>query len=169
MDLQSAESDLRHDVRIGFYDVLQAQGKAREVAASRGLAKRLLDITNSRFEAGDVPRLEVLQAQLELKRRENEVVQAENESKAAVVRLNLLLNRYPQDPFAANGSLEDTGGTLNLESLLSNAESQRAEIKSAQSQLQAQQGRLSLARKERIPDLQMEAGTEIHDTEFQYG
>jgi cobalt-zinc-cadmium efflux system outer membrane protein len=169
LDLLGAERDLRHDVRVAFYTLLQGRSKVREVRTSRDLAARLLSITRERFDAGDVAKLEVLQAELELKRRENEATQVDNETKASAARLNLLLNRYPQDPITLQGALEQTATEVNLESLVQNAVRQRVEILAGEAQQRAQQGRLSLARKERIPDLQMEAGTEIHDTEFQYG
>jgi len=168
-NLDTGKRDLIHDVRLAFYDLIRAQGKLRQVKTSADLAGRLLAVSKERFDAGDAPRLEVLQTELEFKKRENEVQQAETDSNSARVRLNALLNRDPQAPLQPHGGMEDTIQNQTLSALVDQAFSNRPEIRSVQAEEKAQQERLSLARKENIPDLQAEGGTEIHDQDFQFG
>ncbi len=166
---KTTQKTLRHDVRVAFYQFLQSQAKLEQTSNARDLASRLLDISKERFDAGDVPKLEVLQAELALKRRENEVEQATNDLKASGIRFNLLLNRSPQAPFHLEGSLENRLGNISLETLLDRAVAERPEVQSMRAEISAQEQRLSLARKGRIPDLQVEGGTEINDSDFHYG
>jgi outer membrane protein, heavy metal efflux system len=169
LNLDAAQRTLRHDVRIAYYQLLQSRSKLTEISKSRHIAEELLNITKERFEAGDVPRLEVLQADLELKRRENELQEAQNDAKASAVHFNVLLNLDPQAQIEPEGTLEESLPNVSLQTLLDQAVAQRVDIKTLQAEQTAQQGRVSLAQKERIPDLQVEAGTEIHDQDFQYG
>ena len=160
---------LRHAVRVSFYSVLQSRSKKQEVAVSRDLAQRLLEISRQRFEAGAVARLEVLTAELELKQRDNDLRQAETEEQSAMLQLNLLLNHGAQDSPVLKGSLEDRTTAPPLDSLVADASSKHLDLQSLEQQIKGEQANLALARATRIPDLETEAGTEIHDADFQYG
>ncbi len=160
---------LRREVRQGFYELLQSQQKRKEMDLSRDLAKRLLEISQQRFEVGEVARFEVLQAGLELKRRENEWKQVEAEGSTALLRFNALLNRPPGEPLELQGSMEDQPLLADLETLLERAISVHPDLQTLQRKIQAEEARLSLAHAQRIPDLDVEGGTEIHDADFQYG
>ncbi|PWT91872.1 MAG: hypothetical protein C5B54_04505 [Acidobacteria bacterium] len=169
LDFRSGLLSLRHDVRVAFYEVLGRGVRKNEIGKSRDLAQRLQDIANQRFDAGEVAKLEVLSAQLELKQRENEYRQAEAEEQASEIELNALLNRPLKDPLQLNGSAEDMPQTVELEPLINRAISENPEAQAAEEEMKAEQARLSLAHAERVPDLEVEGGTEISDTDFQYG
>jgi len=168
LNYRLALQSLRHDVRVAFYTLLIARKKQDEVSESRDMARKLDEITTQRFELGDVARLEVLQAQLEMKRRENELKQTESETQAALVQLNTLLHRNPAEEL----EIVDAPGqqlTVALEALISEAEADHLSLLSIRQQRKTEEARLNLARAGRIPDLDLEGGTEIHDADFQYG
>ncbi|HEY7161002.1 MAG TPA: TolC family protein, partial [Acidobacteriota bacterium] len=167
--LSSGLRQLRHDIRVAFYEAFQSQERMKQITLSRDLADKLLDVTKERFEAGDVAKFEVLQTELETKRRENELKEAESESKSADVELNTFLNRSPEEPLQLNGALEEKPTIPPLETLVNQAISQHIEIQSIQQELNTEEARLALAKSERIPDLDLEGGTEINDADFQYG
>ena len=160
---------LRHDVRVAYFTLLQARSKQEEVKVSRDLAQRLVDIAQQRYEAGDVARLEVLTAQVEYKQRENENQQADIDEKSALLQFNSLLNRSLQESLELKGSVEDFSPAPSLDSLVAQASAQHLELQSLQQKVKGEEANLALARAGRIPDLDTEAGTEIHDAEFQYG
>lgn len=160
---------LRHDVRIAYFKVLQSRGRKQELGVTRDLAQRLVDIAQQRFEAGDVARLEVLTAQLELKQRENDFLQAETDEKAALLEFTSLLSAGMPENVELLGSIEDIAEAPALNTLLQQAQNQHLELQSLQEQIRGEQANLALARALRIPDVETEAGTEIHDAEFQYG
>jgi cobalt-zinc-cadmium efflux system outer membrane protein len=68
-----------------------------------------------------------------------------------------------------DGALEEKPAIPPLETLVNQAISQHIEIQSIQQELTTEQARLALAKSERIPDLDLEGGTEINDADFQYG
>jgi len=167
--VDSGLRSLRHDVRVAFYTMLELQDKQNQITASRDLAKKLLDISNERFKAGDVARFEVLQAELEMKRRENDSIQTESDLHTARMELNQLLSRAPDDPLELKGIVEEKPAIQSLDSLVDAAISQQVQIQTLEQERKAEEARLQLVRAERIPDLGIEAGTEIHDSDFQYG
>jgi cobalt-zinc-cadmium efflux system outer membrane protein len=169
LNYQLALQTLRHDVRIAFYTLFLAQKKQQEVGQSRDLAQKLRDVANQRFELGDVARLELLEAELELKRRENELKQAEAETLSARAQLNTLLHRNPTEPLEIIAALEDHPLELNLDLLVEGAVANHLNVATIRQQQKTQEVRLKLAHAEKIPDLDLEGGTEIHDADFQYG
>jgi outer membrane protein, heavy metal efflux system len=169
LGVDSGLRTVRHDVRVAFYTMLELQDKRNQITASRDLAKQLLDISNERFKAGDVARFEVLQAELEMKRRENDSILAENDLQSSVIELNTFLNRAPQDPLELKGAVEEKPEIASLDSLVDQAISKQVQIQTLEQERKAEEARLALARSERVPDLDIEAGTEIHDADFQYG
>lgn len=169
MDLQNGVLEVRRKVRTAFYKVVQSRERLEELSQARDLAKRLVDISQGRYELGEVARFEVLQAQLELKKAENDMKQQESEGKAALIELNSLLNRDVNSPIEVQGALEDVPGEITLDAIVQQAMLRNTDLLKAQQEEKAEQARLNLAKAERIPDLSVEAGAEIHDPEFQYG
>ncbi len=168
-NLTAGRRDLRHDVRIAFYSALQSRERRLRISDSRDLAEHLFTIAQQRFDAGDVAKFDVLQAALDLKRRENELKQADSDMKGANVKLNALLNRPLEDPIELLGSMEDNPPHLSLETLLDAAVAQKIEVMAIQQEILAEEARLALARAGRIPDLDVEAGVEINDADVMYG
>jgi outer membrane protein, heavy metal efflux system len=168
-DYRKGLFDLRREVRLAFFGLLQANEKQKELSASRDLATRLRDVAQQRFEAGEVARLEVLSAEVEMKQRENEARQADAEQQAALMELNALLNRSLQDQLQLSTTLEQQPAALNLDWLIARGMAQNYELQSVLQEMKAEEARLALVRAERVPDLDTEGGTEIHDAEHQYG
>lgn len=169
LSLQSQWLTVRHDVRVAFYQVVLSRERQNEIAQARDLATKLQDVSRQRFDAGDVARVEVLQADLELKRAENDLKQEEDGQKISLIRLNALLNLQPDFEPEIKGSLEDQPGDVTLDLLLKDAMSRHVELLTLEQETKAEQARLSLARAERIPDLDIDGGAEIHDTDFNVG
>jgi outer membrane protein, heavy metal efflux system len=167
--IRAGLQSLRHDMRVAFYKVILLQEKYKQIEMSRDLARKLDEISHERYQAGDVAKFEVLQTELELKRRENELKRTDGETESARIELNLLLNRNPQEGIDLKGAMEDVPNILPLDSLVERASSGHVEIQSILQEQKAEEARLSLARAARIPDLDVEGGTEIDDADFEYG
>ena len=70
-----------------------------------GLAQNILRQADIRFEAGDVPQLDVMRASVEVGRATNRLTAAKNDLSVAKTSLNALLARPLQTPFALADSL----------------------------------------------------------------
>src|SRR4029453_12662287 len=93
--------DLRERVRRAYFALV---GSNRRVALADdivGLATRAREAAQARFNAGDVPRLELVQAELAPVESENEASAARGEARAATGELNRLL---PPPTGTAHGS-----------------------------------------------------------------
>jgi cobalt-zinc-cadmium efflux system outer membrane protein len=94
--LARAINDVRNRVRRAFYTLVFAQRRLAETTDLQHLAERTRDTAKARFESGDVPRLDVLQAELSLAQADNETQSAAGQVAAARVDLNTLLARPPE-------------------------------------------------------------------------
>jgi cobalt-zinc-cadmium efflux system outer membrane protein len=96
--LARAVADVRNRVRRAFYSLASGQLRLKETEGLLHLAERTRDAARARFEVGDVPRLDVLQAELAAAQAENEYQSAAGLVTSARVDLNTLLARAPETP-----------------------------------------------------------------------
>src|SRR6187549_23684 len=83
--------DLRDRVRRAYFALVSSNRRVALADDIVGLATRARDAASARFNAGDVPRLELVQAELALVESENEASAARGEARAATGELNVLL------------------------------------------------------------------------------
>jgi len=104
-DLARETADLRSDVRHAFYRLLAAD---RRVAVTQNLATvatRARDAARARFESGDAPQLDQVQAELAFARVSNLAATATAERAALEDELDGLIGLPPGTPLAPTGDL----------------------------------------------------------------
>ncbi len=160
---------VRNDVRRAYFDVLVADARLGVLREIRDLSGRVRDTAQTRFESGDAPRLEVLQASLAFEASENEAAAADGALTAARTRLNALLGQ-PLDAAQTLSTALDAGPQVPLDAALNLARSNSSELAVLDRRLDEQRARLTLARALRTPDL-IPTATFTHDAqpEFTYG
>jgi len=160
---------VRTDVRRAYHDVLIAAARLTVSQELRDLSQRVRDAAQARFDAGDVPRLEVLQAGLAVAASENEAAAAEGALAAARTRLNALLGQ-PLDTTQTLSTLLDAGGPIPLDAALNLARTASAELVVLDRRLDEQRAKVTLAQALKTPDL-IPTATLTHDAEpeFTYG
>lgn len=87
---QTIVSDVIRDVRVGYSDVLLAEQQIAVQEASVKLLEKELQDTRSRFDAGTVPKFNVLRAEVELASARPRLIRARNAyrvSKAAMAQI----------------------------------------------------------------------------------
>jgi cobalt-zinc-cadmium efflux system outer membrane protein len=168
-ELARTIAEVRSQVRRAYYGVAASQarlGIAREV---EGLAERTRGAAKDRFDAGDVPRLEVLQAELNLAQARNETATIEGERGAARAELNVLIGRAPD---AATEVAEDLDAAAlpEPEAAARAAQAGNAELSLLDRQMAEAEARAALARAEQVPEPSVEAAV-THDApgEFDWG
>jgi len=161
--------DLRERVRRGYFALV---GSNRRVALADdivGLATRAREAAQARFNAGDVPRLELVLAELALVESENEASAARGEARAATGELNVLLAQ----PIEASIVLADDlgGGTLpSVAAALTLATAANADLLVLDRQIAEQTARRDLAVALRTPDVTAGAAyTYDAQPEFSHG
>jgi cobalt-zinc-cadmium efflux system outer membrane protein len=168
-DIARAEIELRVEVRRAFYEAVAAEQRVvlgREVA---DLAQRARDAAQARVEAGDAPRLELLQSELELARAQNELATHDAERAAARVELSALLGAPPGSVTTVRGDLSE-GAVPDTSAAVARALEASTDLSVLDRRIREAQAQLALAHALRVPDLAL-SGTVTQDApgEFNTG
>jgi cobalt-zinc-cadmium efflux system outer membrane protein len=168
-EIAATIAEVRNDVRRAYFDVLVADARLTVLRELRDLSQRVRDAAQTRFDAGEAPRLEVLQAGLALAAAENESVASEGAAVAARARLNVLLGA-PLDTSVTLSTPLDAGGPIAVDAVLNLARTGSTELIVLDRQIDQQRAKLMLAEALRVPDL-IPTATLTHDSppEFAYG
>jgi cobalt-zinc-cadmium efflux system outer membrane protein len=168
-ELAATVAQVRNDVRRAYFGQLVAEQRLVILREQRDISMRTLDTAQARLDAGDVPRLEVMQAQLALAATENEASAADGTAAAARAMLNALLVQPLDTPTVLSTTVDETT-PLETQPALALAQTASAELMSLDRQIEAQRARILLAQALRVPDL-IPAFTLTHraEPEFTWG
>ena len=168
-ELNVAIAEVQADVRRAFIARVIAENRLALLTDMQMLARRARDAAQARFDAGGVPRLEVVQAQLALADAENQATAARGTVDATRATLNAVL-AFPLDaPTPIETSL-DIEPALSVETVVARARQSSAELLAIDRRIDEQRARLELARALRVPDV-VPTATLTHgaEPEFTYG
>jgi outer membrane protein, heavy metal efflux system len=168
-ELAATIAQVRNDVRRAYFGQLVAEQRLMILREQRDISIRTRDTAQARLDAGDVPRLEVMQAQLALAAVENEATAAEGTAMATRAALNALLAQ-PLDTTTVLSTTVDQVAPPTTEAALMLAQTGSTELISIDRQIEAQRARIQLAQALRVPDL-TPTFTLTHraEPEFTYG
>ena len=162
-------ADLRSQVRRAYFGLAAAQRRAHETGEIRDLATRAQDAARERFQAGDAPRLEALQAELAAAQAESEAERARDLLTGARAELNALLARPPGNPLAVASDLT-AGQVPPVDEAVRRTLASSAELAALDLGIAAQRAQVELARAEAVPDLTAGAGVTHHaEPDFTWG
>jgi cobalt-zinc-cadmium efflux system outer membrane protein len=168
-ELNATIAGVYAEVRRAFFDRYVAESRQLLLADVQTLVQRARDAAQARFDAGDAPRLEVLQADLVLEDAQNQAVAVAGAVAAARVSLNALLG-YPLDAPTPIDMTFDAGPTVATDAALARARQANTELLVSDRRIAEQQARVALAHALRQPDLTPEATlTHRAEPEFTYG
>ena len=167
--LAATIAQIRNDVRRAYFEALVADVRSTVLRELRDLSQRARDTAQARFDSGDAPRLEVLQADLALATSENEATAADGVALAARSKLNAVL-ALPLDTVRPLSTSLDDGGGVVTSAALDLARRGSAELATLDRRIDEQRAKAELARALRVPDL-VPTATLTHDAqpEFTYG
>lgn len=137
-------ADLRDRVRRAYFALVANNRRVALADDIVGLAIRAKDAAQARFNAGDAPRLELVQAELALVESENEASAARGEVRAAVGELNVLLAQ-PIDAVVVPADGLDGGALPSLDAAMAIATSANADLLVLDRQISEQMARRDLA------------------------
>jgi outer membrane protein, heavy metal efflux system len=167
--LAATIAQVRNDVRRAYSEVLVADARLSVLRDLRDLAERARGAAVARYDAGDAPRLEVLQAGLAVATAENDATAAEGDLVAARSRFNAVLGQSLETVQTLTTPI-DAGGPVPLDVALDLARTASTELALLDRQIDEQRGRLALAQALRVPDV-VPGAMLTHDAqpEFDYG
>ncbi len=135
------------------YDSLLASlRRQRDLREARALAQDFVRRAQARFNAGTTPKLDLIRAQTELARAENDLIANDRDVANARAALNRLVGRPLGAPIAAADSLEVPPAPPDLDRLLAAALASRPELADLKSQQEGARAATGLARESWLPD-----------------
>jgi cobalt-zinc-cadmium efflux system outer membrane protein len=161
-DYSALERQIRRSVRENYHGVSLARGVSAHQQRVVDLVKHLQDIAQARFDAGDVPQLEVFQAGLEVARAETELEVARQLEKVALSRLNTLLNEPSATEWDLQSGLEQLPPAITMDELVSRAEQSNPELQRLAQEERIEEARRLLLQTERFPKVTAEIGGDFN-------
>lgn len=168
-ELSRLVAETRNQVRRAYFALSAAQSRLEETSELLRLAENARDAARARFEAGDVPRLDVLQAELAATQAAGEADKARGELAGARAELNALLGRPPGEPLTVSGGL-GSGAVPPPEAAVQQALAASTELAVLELGIAEQKAQTDLARAEAVPDVTAGAGLLHHaPPDFNWG
>lgn len=130
--LRKAELDMTEQVQTAFLEYLKAGENTRSMRDSLTRLREQLRIAQAYFEVGLSPRLDVLQAEVDVSEAESLLIEAENIQATALAKLNTLLGFDATAVNTYTGTLKEVGFRYTLEQCLELAYRQRPDLYVAQ-------------------------------------
>jgi len=162
VDLMTQLWQLRANVRRAYTEVVVAQETLKTLNELYDLSMKLEQVASKRFQAGDVPELDVLKARLATSQANVDRVVGAQRIIRARQQLNIIMGRDVHAPMNVPALPDYTHGQPKIDEksevlpdfnarlaplaqFISDAESRRLEIKSLQQQLRVNEANLKLA------------------------
>lgn len=169
-DISALERLTRQSVGDAFFSLALARSTTAEKNDALTLAQRLHDIAQARFLAGDVPQLEVIQAQLEVSQAHADYQVAQQDEKVAESDLNTFLNEPSGTTWDLVTPLDQLPADLALSDLLARADNANADLQKISQEEKVEQSQRELLRAESVPNLTLSLGVDYYSPHnFRYG
>lgn len=159
---------LVEEIKTTFYDLLLAEKKLELAGRSTDLNTQLLVVTKQRFEAGDVPELEVNLARVEVARSEGRKADVERDLYPAKARLLTLMGLSADEKAGFTGTLEVKSYTKDLEELKKRAQA-RPDFMALEAEKAKNEAEITLAQAERIPNVTAGISYQRENTAIEVG
>jgi outer membrane protein TolC len=139
--------------KMAYYELFWFDQALRINREMKDIVANLEQIAQLQYATGKVSQQDVLKAQIELAKINNEIIAMEQMKAAAVTELNGLLNRPATAPLGEPATLVLKPLKLSLEQLVEQAVQYSPELKMAQLEIDKDKAMLSLSRRQYYPDL----------------
>jgi outer membrane protein TolC len=156
---QRRELDVTTRARVAFHRFANAYVQVEINRRSEELLHQFVEISRDKYAVGKRTQADVLMAQTDLSRVNEQRRDLERDLSDVQSSLNTLMNRTPQEPLPAPGPTAFREVQLDLPRLQTMALEHRPDLRGTRKRIEAAQGQISLAKRAWIPDpeLRLEA------------
>lgn len=144
--LQNAELQLILAIQESFLGLLQARESVKSAEDSYARLQEHLKVNKAFYDVGLRPKLDVLQAEVDVAKAEQDLVTANNAVETQIARLNSLLGRGVEDTRVYDGELEYRPLTMSMEDCLQRAAGNRPDLLIARQAVQIAAKDVTLAK-----------------------
>lgn len=169
---QTVVADTLLAVRTAYYDVLLAEQEIVVQEASVKLLAQELQNTVRRFDAGSVPRFDVLRGEVELANAKPRLIRARNAYRvtknqlATVLGYNIPAEVWEDIPMQLTGKLEAEPFDIQLPTALAQARARRTELAALDKEEGLRREAVTTARSTYLPRLGVFAGYGGHNSRY---
>src|SRR5260370_1727209 len=150
VEIDSLARQVRRRVREAYHTAARARAFTAQQQRALDLARRVREIAQARFEAGEVAQLEVLQADIEMSRARPALAVAKQHEKVAFSELNLVLNEPPETAWEL-APLEELAPAVTLADLVTRAQASNSELLRLAQELKIEQSHRALLEADPLP------------------
>jgi outer membrane protein TolC len=154
-ELESAWLDIARRIKEQFNETVLQQKNIELARDHLERAQRFYEQVNIQFNAGKARNHELARAKLEVANARNTFLEAETSFYVSMGKLNILLGRNMQEELKLKDNLTLTDLRKNMEELLKIALKERADILSQNQELAQKEKQLKLAKRQRLPDVNL--------------
>jgi outer membrane protein TolC len=171
-DYQTVLANTVLKVRTAYYDALLAEQQISVQDASVKLLEQELENTRRRFEAGAVPRFNVLRAEVKIANARPRLIKAKNTYQTAKNNLALALgyniptNVLEDLPLNLTTKLDTAPFEIALPWALAQARERRSELNALRTEIDLQRERVTIAKSGYKPSIGVFAGYGAHNSDF---
>lgn len=149
-------TDLSFTVESAYFDALRSEQDRRLASETLASAQRIERTAQTQFQAGDVPRSNVIRSGIEIARAEQALAAAQADRDNRYASLRSLTGLPPATEIVLTDTLNAAQVTYTLPDLLTRAERQRADIEAARRLKDARIAAAKGAKAQNQPDLFVE-------------
>ena len=149
------KNQLIKNIKQTYYDIFFIDRFLETVQKNRGVLQDFIRIAQSKYSVGKGLQQDVLKAQVEFSKLEDKSITLTQKRQAATARLNALLNRPAGTPLGKTIVPEPDSLNLDFAQLQNLANENRPLLQAWNSMFQQSGKKVSLAKKEYLPDFKL--------------
>jgi len=155
-ELRAKEREIISRVKMTYADLFMADKSIEILREQLEIIRSVIRATEARYQVGRVTQQDVFKALLEQSEIMNQLIVAEEERRAAEVKVNVVMNRPPQTSIQVPTDLTVADTTLSFSALEELALANRPELKGAQEDIERTEKMYELAdRNRKFPDFML--------------
>ncbi|MCA9409175.1 MAG: TolC family protein [Candidatus Omnitrophica bacterium] len=154
-ELQSLWLDISHEVKKQYNETMLQQKSIELTRDHLERAQRFYEQVNIQFNSGKARNHELARAKLEVSNARNTFLEAETNFYVSMGKLNILLGRNIQDEIKLKDNLTPVELNSQMNDLLEFAVKERADILRQNHELSKKEKQLKLAKRQRLPDVDL--------------
>lgn len=151
--VEEASWQLRKKVSAKWWQLYYLDRALDTVTNNQGLLRQFISVAKTKYETGKGLQQDVLLAQLELSKLLDQEIRLKSMRRSQSIALNILMDQSPQAPIALPSAIStEMADLLSEGDLQALAQQERARLLQMQSNVDAAQSRLKLAKRNLYPD-----------------
>ncbi len=166
--------DVAKEIKQTYAELFFVHKKIQTIEESIGFLKQFFAIASQHYALGHAPQTDVLRAQIELAKLENDLHTAQDMQEVTEARLNTLLNRETDADIGTPQPISTTLTTLEIDELYELARTNHPELAAVQHMVERAELMKSFAYQNYLPDFmfkftQVEMEGEFTDQKYMVG